>query len=238
MSYRSTQLLRHNLIPRENFEVWDLGSGKADFILDISELEKAPPNRERPYLADARYKLHIPATVCRDFVLTRSLDDGSSLQVLSMPADTLGPVRISPDGRYLLYNYYRRLPLTHLADGRNDRLERWLWEQFCGQERLALLELRTGKTWLNLSDVGRCTFTNDGAGWTSFGDEGRYEYDLPPRWQYFTPWAWVALGAWLSLAGIWWTLRIRRPRGGGRRLSCGLFRPLLGSQGMPLPFAI
>ena len=203
--------VRHNLLPRENLEIWDLASNKADSKLDISELEKRG-RIESGLTSQIAPQARVLATVCQDFVLIRSLEDGRPVQVLSMPADTLGPVRISPDGRYLLYEYFRQHPLRQLVDGQNDKLEIWVAERFSGQRRLALLELRTGKTWLNLSDAGRCTFTDDGTRWTSFGEEGRYEYDVPPRWQYFTPWSWAALGAWSSLIVIWWKLR-KRQRG-------------------------
>jgi hypothetical protein len=42
-------------------------------------------------------------------------------------------------------------------------------------------------------------------------DELGYEYDLPPRRQLFTHWAWAALGAWVGSAVLWRRLRKRRP---------------------------
>jgi len=79
-------------------------------------------------------------------------------------------------------------------------LDKWLTAlintgRYPNEHRLALLELRSGQTWLELLGDHRCAFTDDGARLISFTEGGRYEYDVPPRWQYFTPWAWVALGA-------------------------------------------
>jgi hypothetical protein len=85
----------------------------------------------------------------------------------------------------------------------------WLKEQFPDENRLALVDLHSGQTWFALPEALMMTFTEDCSGLILFTDEGRYDYDVPPRWQYFTPWAWAALGVWLSLVAIWWKLRKR-----------------------------
>ncbi len=53
------------------------------------------------------------------------------------------------------------------------------------------------------------SFHQDGKSMTTIGDDGLYDWDLPPRMRWFTPWAWVALGVTSALGWFLWRSRRR-----------------------------
>jgi WD40 repeat protein len=198
----------------KELEVWDVTSNQMDATLDLSEI------KSRGFVTgeyDSSFEVgagdSILASAYHDpcFIFIRSLETGRSLQNYSLPFKWCHPLRFSPDGRFLIIRYPLKYPLVSVAEGLHKGIEKWLEGRFPLQQRLALIDLHSGEIWPGLIGNGLCAFTDDGARLISFTDEGRYEYDVPPRWQYFTPWAWAPLGAWAGLTIVWWKLRERRP---------------------------
>ncbi len=197
----------------ERLETWDVKSNQLGMVLDISAAELRALGLGKACLSPVS-AAHIPVLAIWNeesgLLTTRSFDDGRLLQSFSFPCKPFCPIRFSADGRFLISIYLWQHPLLALTDGCPQGLKDWLETRFPSQERLALLDLQTSRTWQNLVSGEGCAFSDDGTRLISFTNDGRYEYDVPPRWQNFTPWAWAALSAWLSLAAIWWKLRKRR----------------------------
>ena len=145
-------------------------------------------------------------------MFTRSLENGQVQQSYFFPRENAQPIKLSPDGRFLICEYRRLHPVVAYVGGRFEWLDKWLWaNKFYPENWLALVDLQTSKIWRDIVGGERCAFSDDGTRLISFTDKGRYEYNVPPQWQYFTLWAWVALGASVSLVAIWWRLRKRQP---------------------------
>ncbi len=195
-----------------DLEVWDLARNQMDLALDQSELEKRDLLRTRYECYSISATEPVLATLSSEanFLLVRSLQDGRSLQTYSVPADSTNSVRFSPDGEFVLIDCVGRNRIASLAERRMEGLDEWLERIFPWERNQTLLSLRTGRTWPGLAGDGRCRFVEDGSHLISFTKDGRYEYDVPPRWRYFTPWAWAALGVWLIMIGVWWKLRRRQ----------------------------
>jgi hypothetical protein len=205
------------IVESNGLEIWDLSSNEFEIKLDESALE------ERGFMAgeassgsgrNVATSATRAATMFseRDLLLIHSLEDGRVFQTHSIPSRGYHRPQFSPDGRFLIFDYVQwNQPLGQLLGWRSE-LDAWLWDQFPSRYRMGLLDLHTGNIVLDLMGAGKSGINNDGTRLISFTDEGRYEYDIPPRWQYFTPWAWAALGAWLSLITIWWKLRKGRHR--------------------------
>ena len=200
----------------ERLEIWDVVSNQLDTVLDLSLAELGALGRGQACLSSVSVA-HVPILAIWNkesgLLTTRSVEDGRLLQSRSFPCEVLCSISFSADCHYLVCIYLWQHPLVGLADGCPEGLKNWLGLRFPSQERLALLDLHTGKSWRHIVGGERTAFSDDNTRLISFTDEGRYEYDVPPRWQYFTPWAWAALGAWLSLAAIWWRLRRQQRRG-------------------------
>jgi hypothetical protein len=144
-------------------------------------------------------------------LLVSSLEDGALLKAVTFPPGALDPFRISPDGRFLICQQVRLNTLSEMAKGKNDALQMWLEGRFPPRRCLALCDMKSGSAWFDLQGQKFCAFSDDCSRLISITNEGRYEYDVPPRWQYFTPWVWAALGGWLGVATAWWQLRKRKP---------------------------
>jgi hypothetical protein len=128
---------------------------------------------------------------------------------------------LTADDRFMLYRYVRshwlepllrRLPVNASWTA-NIWLKPSFWWELCDTYR--------GTTWpaipapTDIAEIeGQYRFLEHGSQLTTIDDHGIYEWDLPPRWQYFTPWAWPGLGAWLSLVAIGWKLRKAAKRSG------------------------
>ena len=182
----------------KELEVWDVVTNQMDVTLDQSEI------KSRGFLTgeyDSSFEVgagdSILASAYHDpcFLFIRSLETGRSLQNYSLPFQWVQPVRFSPDGRFLIVRYPLKHPLVRMAQGLHKGTEKWLQARFPVQQRLALMDVHSGEIWPGLMGNGLCAFTDEGARLISFTNEGGYEWDVPPRWQYFTPWAWAALGA-------------------------------------------
>lgn len=148
-----------------------------------------------------------------------SFADGRWLARLSIAEQECDELSLSPDGRFMIYAYSRPhwfwSTLDWIPGTASLNVKDWL----APSEGWNVCDTRAGSTWPGLPASGgirkfhgQARFADQGSGLITVDDQGIYEWDLPPSWQYFTPWAWVALGAWLSLIGIWWRLR-KRGRG-------------------------
>ncbi len=145
-----------------------------------------------------------------------SVKDGQlrrRLRLGTRPAD----ISIAPEGRFVAVRFEEK------PTGFND----WLYEHcpsilqglrkmpaadpFLMREPGSLHEIATGKQW-KFPSCAYGPVVASGSTCITFDRQGRYEYDLPPRWRYFTPWAWAALGAWLAVGGGWWYLGRRTAR--------------------------
>jgi hypothetical protein len=147
----------------------------------------------------------------RVFVM-HSLDDGRLLQQYSIPPGLSGIYQFSSDGRFLIAVDERGESFVKLVNGWNGQIGALLGALFPERKRSALLELSTGKIWVDHLGEGRCAFTEDGTQMKSFTDAGYYLYDVPPKVRWFTPWAWPSLAASFALITLWWKLR-KRPQG-------------------------
>ena len=58
-----------------------------------------------------------------------------------------------------------------------------------------VMDVQIGKTWpeLKTGDLGSACFQSDNSHIITFGHYGAYEWDLPPRQRWFTPWVWASL---------------------------------------------
>jgi hypothetical protein len=152
--------------------------------------------------------------ICPEESLLHIQRISSNFEFLLIPVPPDSSLR-PPHGvkaRYLAFDYVhgssladRIYSLGVLTQGMADVM----YELLPQARKLGLADLETGRCWLGLYGEGFHTFHPDGTRLLVFGDVGRFEYDLPPRWQSFTPWAWLALAVWMGLASIWWALRPR-----------------------------
>lgn len=152
-----------------------------------------------------------------------SLNDGRSVRPINYTGGLPHALSFSPDGRFLVLKYRlfaseirSRFAITART---GSWLEEKLYELFlavAGREepspewRLAVFDLETEASWLDLDEGGSwkstdlenmpIAFTSDSKKMFVFAKEGRYEWDLPPKLRWFTPWAWVSLAAWLVIA--------------------------------------
>ncbi len=196
-----------------DWEVWDLASNQMDLTLSKS-LPESTNQLGSPVISQGgpgNPPVLVRLTEDSKTLFTRSLEDGRIQQTCAIPGESAIPIKLSPNGRFLICEYRRLHPLVGFMGGRFEWLDKWMRNHnFHPENRLALLDLQTDKTWRDIVGGERTAFSDAGYRLISFTDEGRYEYDLPPRWQYFTPWAWASFGAWISLAALWWKLRKRR----------------------------
>jgi hypothetical protein len=197
-----------------SWEVWDGAASNLDVTLDkrlpedLGELGNAVISSGSAVYPPTLVRL----TKDLESLLTRSLEDGSIQKVMPVPAPGAKPIRFSPDGRFLLCCYQQQHPLMLVARRLGESAEEWLWKHgFGAEKRLALVDLQTGSARLGLIGDENCAFTDDSSRLISLSSAGRYEYGVPPRWQYFTPWAWAVLGGWFGFRILWWR-SIGRPR--------------------------
>jgi WD40 repeat protein len=205
------------VVESNDLEIWDLSSNEFEIRLEESELEEQA-RKGGELSAGLGRRVATSSTRAAtmfsqwDFLLIHSLEDGRLLQTHSIPSRGYHEPQFSPDGRFLIFDYLQSNQLFELPAGWHSDLYDWISARFPLRPRMALFDLHTGIIVLDLIGEGKCSINSDGTRLVSFTNEGRYEYDIPPRWQYFTPWAWMALCAWVSLAAIWWRLRKTRHR--------------------------
>ncbi len=149
----------------------------------------------------------------------RSLRDGSVLGIHKL-AKGASLLNCSPDGRFLLYVRPPDLGGMKRLRKLSSRLEKWL-DEFNAEKKLVdfaselcLLDVESGETWSGMNiDNGTnpsVAFREADQTFLTAGDNGVYEWDLPTRYRWFTPWAWPALAVWLILAVAWRRLKIDR----------------------------
>jgi hypothetical protein len=135
---------------------------------------------------------------------------------------------MSADSRFLAFRSVRPSILemvvpASLGDKYYEQMD-WLTRTFLvlrEARRWSVMDVETGKTWpeLKLGDSVSACFQADSSRIITFGSEGAYEWDLPPRQRWFTPWAWAALAATLLLGYCVWPRRGEKTRDAGANLS-------------------
>jgi hypothetical protein len=118
-------------------------------------------------------------------------------------------LRFSFNNLWLTQEYDTANPVVGKVRGVNWNLGQWLARRLPDEHYADLVNLETHETWKRIPAGHGVAFSDDDSRLITFGDQGRYIWTVPPRRQWITPWAWVALGAWLSLAIWWWKMRRR-----------------------------
>ena len=185
---------------------WDLHSGETDFRLE-PECSIYDGDKESWLFAlDTEHGLLACVLNDREIGLW-SLEEGKLRRSFQRPSG-LDYLRFSPDARFLAYRRCRELRpllLDWLVD-KSPVLQRIYCDNRSSTGIIALCDPLAGTTWA-FPNSHYCEFADDCSRVYSCEAGGPcYEYDLPPRWQRFTPWAWVALGVWLGLAVLWWSM--------------------------------
>ncbi len=195
-------------------ELWNLTDGKKTSEKTMatgSKAEQGPLAEFWQVAKDGEIIAMTYATALeKPFTKIWSLSDGKLLG--SFTLDDWDPTHtaISSDGRYFLHGAVREdKAFTKLVNSWPS-LARWIPKDYMVKKESKVHDLSTGVCWPGLPECERATFVQGSDRLVIFNKAGRYEYDAPPRWQYFTPWAWVALGAWLSLVAFWWRQRKRQ----------------------------
>jgi hypothetical protein len=202
-----------------DLEVWDLASNRKERILRKADLGIPWPSlRNEPdfWHISSGASVFVLGFEESSSMSVRSLEDDRPPKTISVPRASFHFLECSADGRYLACYYGRSNPLVSIVESRHRGLERWLRERFPDQYGITLCDLQTGRSWSNfkapaLASGNGIAFGEDSTSLIILTAEGRFVYDVPPRWRYFSPWACVAFGAWLAMMAAWWRLRERRP---------------------------
>ena len=200
------------IVESNDLEIWDLSSNEFEMKLDESEFGKGGVIGGEASGGSGRHVATSSTCVAtmfsdRDLLLIHSLEDGRILQTYCIPSRGYHRPQFSPDGRFLMFDYIQSNQPIDLPSTWHLGLDDWLEARLPLLPRMGLVDMRTGNMVLDQIGDGRCTINDDGTRLVSFTKEGRYEYDIPLRWRYFTPWALAALGGWVSLGVVWWRLR-------------------------------
>ncbi|CAN5247673.1 hypothetical protein BH10PLA2_BH10PLA2_32010 [soil metagenome] len=118
-------------------------------------------------------------------------------------------LKFSLNNLWLTQEYSAFHPLVETARNVNADLGQWLANWLPADNFVDLRNLETGQIWQRIPAGLGVAFSEDDSRLITFGAKGRYIWSVPPRVQWFTPWALVALASWLSLALCWWKLRRR-----------------------------
>lgn len=210
--------------PSGQLELWDESSGLRELVLKASKLPIpagstfngmqafiVSPDCERIAILD------------RGLVTIRSLTEDRIIRRLQTEHDLRSPLsfsgsalirpgsdmRFSFDHRWIALEFRALNPVVATAQGVSLKLAQWLAQRVPSDGFVDLVDLETGQTWKSIPAGKGVAFSKDDSRLITFGEKGRYIWSLPPLLQPFTPWAWVALGAWLSLAILWWKMRRR-----------------------------
>jgi hypothetical protein len=187
-------------------ERWDLHSEQRDFYLKpdcsiyVSDKES--------WIFDLDIERDLLACVMSDNEMgVWSLEEGKLIRAFKRPAG-LDDLQFSPNGRFLAFRCEREL---------YGYVENFLADVFPAFERLyintksstgiiALRDPHLGATW-TFPNTDCYDFADDCVRVYSYNAGGLgFEYDLPPRWQLFTSWAWLSLAIWIGLTGCCWKL--------------------------------
>jgi hypothetical protein len=159
-----------------------------------------------------------------------SLADGHLLRNYPMMSDLHNyPYKLpclSNDGCYFVY-WLERPGSLRGALKRWDSVE-WIREKLDQLEQsnpglgsshtLAMLNVQTGAKWFDFklrhaqfaTESDTAFIRENDYRLTTIDDDGVYDYDLPPRQRWFTPWAWASLAACMVLTWLMWPRRKRR----------------------------
>ena len=204
-----------------NAEVWDLAKGSRDWSVknDSLKSENEPAGGlatplETPKLVRSTSMKFVTNYLDEDYQV-RSLEDGR-LFATHKRAEESGPLVYSPDGRFLLCVTTRASWQEELITRLPQRWAGWVYDSEWGKhiaayerqiKEFTLIDLETGTEWPGLPAVQQhpfhAAFREHDQKLITATDEGFYEWDLPPKWQWFTPWAWPALAVLLLLALTW-----------------------------------
>jgi hypothetical protein len=187
-------------------ERWDLHSERRDFYLkpDCSIYD----GDKESWIFDLDIERDLLACVLNDNEMgVWSLDKGKLTRSFRRPAG-LDDLRFSPDGRFLAYRCGRELSgyLQSFIGELFPNLER-----LCNQTRFStgIIGLRDpylGATW-SFPNTSYCDFADNCLRVYYYNAGGLgFEYDVPPRWRLFTPWAWLSLAIWIGLTWCCWKL--------------------------------
>ncbi len=199
------------LAKSSQYEILDVDSNKIDTTLDLSDLSRQaffdPEDTEaNPHFSYAAGQIAI-AHDGIGVVSVNSIEDGRTLGLYRIPPTGVHDLRMTPDGRFLICRYVKR--------GAYSNLEYWLNDYFpfvTDDCRFVLIDLKTNRTWPEIQGAEPFVFDENASRLVTFTIEERFEYDVPPPWQYCDPLAWIALGIWVSLLVCWLRLRNgRRP---------------------------
>ncbi|CAN5410144.1 hypothetical protein BH10PLA2_BH10PLA2_22280 [soil metagenome] len=197
-------------------EIRDLQTANLELTLDQSKFDELGIVEDDLTCANSRIspRRSVIAT-CLDpgnLLVIRSLANGRTRATFLLPPDTRWLGTLSSDDRFFLYGTSKKGSQLSQLEGWNELLDSWLKQHYPNRNWGTLLDIQNGATWTNLiiGDRNDYAFSEDGSRLISYTTEGRYEYDLPPKWQYFTPWAWASLGAWLGVITFCRQLRQRR----------------------------
>jgi hypothetical protein len=198
-------------------QIWDVRTSKIEITLDQHRISELGVIEDDLSCANSRIspRRSLIAT-CFDsggLLVIRSLETGQTLATYKLQSENRWLGDVSPDDRYYLYGLSKKGSQFPVLEGWNQHLDDWLKKNFPNHNQGILLDIETGKTWPNLiiGERNEYAFSDDSSRLISYAPEGRYEYDCPPKWEYFTPWAWASLGACIGLITACWKLRERKP---------------------------
>ena len=207
----------------DNLELWDMQSESREWRLEgVSE-----------YLEPTGFSSQVFAARMKDdesnlgfFSMTDARKLASTRAAANVQSQRGGTSYHSPDGRFFLFSNDREGFFSRWV---NPGKYPWLAEKMNAlQSAIPVLGQSVTWTLLDLQSDGQgmvlqttrppnlearkrlaASFHQDGSTLTIIGDDGLYDWDLPLKTHWFTPWAWVALAGWL---GLGWLLFGRRRR--------------------------
>ena len=190
-------------------ELWDLSSQRRDWQISrffFIEPIMILPDKER----------FITLSCFRE-IEVRSLKDGRNLRTYSQEG-VVRELRSTPDGRFLFISSSCEHDLIRVARHLSNRLADWLVLNCSGMYDSydsVLLDMQTGKSWPYMDEGSpRAAFAvthGNRPKLIRVSVDGWFEWDIPPRWRWISPWAWYALLHWLILVAAWRGLRRSQP---------------------------
>lgn len=196
---------KYSHVKEPHLEQWDVLTEKCDWHLKLPEtmsLFEITP--------DLRYMLAFD--LAESGMVYWSCADARGYDCFHVIAEG-DYYRLARNGRFMVYHYMQphwlqqvlqKLPekVLSIANVRLDPSVGW-----------TVCDTHTRSVWPRLpaaQEIPTCVdvprFVEGGSQLNSIDEYGIKEWDLPPRWQHFTPWALAALGAWVGLFGGWYRL--------------------------------
>ncbi|CAN5427679.1 hypothetical protein BH10PLA2_BH10PLA2_02930 [soil metagenome] len=192
-------------------EGWDILSGRRDWRVEglrAIPLLRAPIHFAFPAIPEAS----------SGSIEYFSLADGNRIPINS-EAPQQRPGTFSYDGRFLVYPSFHAASVDRFLS--NEKAWEWRQQLFRLSKTFPIfrpsldwnvIDSKTGITFpaLTHASISSAAFIHSqNFGLTTFHYDGVYEWDLPPRQRWFTPWAWASLAATVGM-GYWlWSKRRR-----------------------------